>query len=593
MHLPIHPVPSQTPSAAPTATVRGQAVFTLLFAGLAGIGWFSGRADSSGLASAFLALGAWAVGAALAAAMGVSWRRAVVEWATLAGVSWLLWNGWRNLPVAAPVGESLRLIAVLLLVLGVILRFAALHAESLQRLEGRAAPLAPLARFLFLYCLAAAGALFLRLSAGFDATGAVALAGLVSVVLFLGGALARAALRFYQPLALRDTDPLLTGGLLAVLLRGGHPLRALAASLERQLGVRLGEIWALQFVRSRLPVVAATTTVLVVGASCFTVVPTTAHGVRVRLGHFIEPALGPGLHVGWPWPLEQIAIVPTGAVQEISLGFERDIGGAILWAEKHFEGERNLLVGTGEELLTVNVPIYFRIADPVAWLRHTADAQTALTHLAERHLLALTAAHESFRLMTTERVATANQLRARLQSDAAALRLGVEIVFVGLKDVHPPVAVAAAYQDVVSAEEDKEAHIYLGRQYAADQLPRAHEEATRLLTAARAAAAAKLAAATGEAARFASLEAAHRAAPQLFRQRLKLETLAEILPRPEKIVIDRHLAAGQAMTLDLRSRDGGNFLDAAITAPPSSTDATSLDAFIQNPHPVPSAPSPP
>jgi membrane protease subunit HflK len=185
--------------------------------------------------------------------------------------------------------------------------------------------------------------------------------------------------------------------------------------------------------------------------------------------------------------------------------------------------------------------------------------------------------------MTTERVETADQLRARLQAEANALQLGVEIVFVGLKDVHPPVAVASAYQDVVSAEEEMEAHIYLGKQYAADQIPRAREEATRLLTAARATATARIAAATGEASRFTSLEAAHRAAPHLFRLRLKLETLAEVLPRPEKIVIDRHLAAGQAMTLDLRPRDGGNFLDAAATAPDRSPDATSLDAFIQKP----------
>ncbi len=592
MHLPIHPVPAQTPPAA-VASVRGQAVFALLFAGLAGVGWFLMRVDSSGLAVALLALGAWAVGAAPAASLRASWRRTLVEWVTLAGVSWLLWNGWRAVPATTQDAEPLRLIAVLLLVLGVVLRFAALHAESLQRLEGRPAPLAPLARFLFLYCLAAAAAIFLRLSAGFDATRAVAVVGTVSAAIFLGEALARAALRFYQPRALRGSETLLTGGLLAVLLRGGHPLRALAESLEQQLGVRVGEIWALQFVRSRLPFVAAGVAALVAGASCFTAVPTGAQGVRVRLGHFIEPALGPGLHIGWPWPLEQIVVVPTGAVQEFSLGFERDIGGAILWAEKHFEGERNLLVGTGEELLTVNVPIYFRIADPIAWLRHTADATTALTHLAERHLLALTAAHESFRLMTTERVETADQLRARLQAEANALQLGVEIVFVGLKDVHPPVAVASAYQDVVSAEEEMEAHIYLGKQYAADQIPRAHEEATRLLTAARATATAKVAAATGEASRFASLEAAHRAAPQLFRLRLKLETLAEVLPRPEKIVIDRHLAAGQAMTLDLRPRDGGNFLDTTATAPDRSPDATSLDAFIQKPSVIAPAPSQP
>jgi len=588
MHLPIHPVPPQTPLAPSAATVRGQAVFILLFAALAGVGGFLYRADPAGLSLALLALGAWTVGAAVASGISPRRRRlrGAVEAGTLLAAAALLWLGWRAPAAAAVAVEAHRFAAVLLLVLGVVLRFAALHAESLHRLEGRPAPLAPLARFLFLYSLTAAVAIFLRLSAGFDATRVVAFAGLACAAVFLAEALARAALRIYQPRHLPAGETILTGGILTVLLRGGHPLRALTESLERQLGVRVEEIWALQFVRTRLPIVAAGTALLAWGASCFTAVPTGSHGVRVRLGHFLQPALGPGLHAGWPWPLERIALVPTGAVQEFSLGFERDIGGPILWAEKHFEGERNLLVGTGEELLTVNVPIYFRIADPIAWLRHTADATAALTHLAERHLLALTAAHESFRLMTTERVETASQLRARLQAEASELQLGLEIVFVGLKDVHPPVAVASAYQDVVSAEEEKEAHIYLGRQYAANHLPLAQEEATRLLTAARAAAFGKVAAATGEAARFSSLVAAHRAAPELFRLRLKLETLAEVLPRPQKIVIDRHLAAGQPFTLDLRPRDGGNFLDPAVLPTdraPSAADASSLDAFIGTP----------
>ena len=371
--------------------------------------------------------------------------------------------------------------------------------------------------------------------------------------------LLHAFLRFYQPRDMRGSETILGSGLLAILLRGGNPVTALATFLERELGIRLAEIWALQYpFRSRIVPTILAAALLAWAGSMFTAVPTGTHGVRVRLGHFIAPALEPGLHTGWPWPLERIEIVPTGAIQEFSLGFERDIGGPILWAEKHFEGERNLLVGAGEELLTVNVPIYYRIADPVAWLRNTADAPVALAHLAERHLLALTAAHESFRLMTTERDETAANLRARLQGEVDTLGLGLEIVFVGLKDIHPPVTVAAAYQDVISAEEEKEAHIHIGRQYAANEIPRAQAEASSLLITARAAATAKTAAATGEAARFTSLEGAHRASPAVFRQRLKLETLEEVLPRPQKIILDREFSGGQGVTLDLRPRDGAS-----------------------------------
>lgn len=558
-------MPADSTNAASAAPPReSPRIFLALFAAVAALGWWG---NAGVLSVALAALGVWALGATLAESTPRRWLAVLIELTAFVAAATLGWravHAWSVVPDAG----ALRLSGVLLLVLAIALRFAALYAESLQRRhEAALSPLAPFARFLFFYCLAAAVAVFVRLSSGFDALPAVAAAGLAAVAVLASEAVVRAAMRFYQPRGLRARDTLLRSGLLAILLRGGNPLTAAAAGLERELGVRVADIWALQFVRNRLPLVVLCTALLVWSGSMFTAVPTGAHGVRVRLGHFLTPALEPGLHLGWPWPFERVALVPTGAVQEFSLGFERDIGGPILWAEKHFEGEKNLLVGTGEELLTVNVPIYFRISDPVAWLHHTADAPAALAHLAERHLLALTAAHESFRLMTTERDETAANLRTRLQAEVDALRLGLEIVFVGLKDIHPPVAVASAYQDVISAEEEKEAHIYLGRQYAADQMPRAQEEATRVLTAARAAAAAKLATATGEASRFTSLEAAHRAAPAVFRQRLKFETLEEVLLRPEKIVLDRDFAAGQGVTLDLRSNLGGNFLDALPEKP--------------------------
>jgi regulator of protease activity HflC (stomatin/prohibitin superfamily) len=495
----------------------GAHTFVGLFAAVVALG---GWGNAGVLGCTLAALGVWALGAALAECTARRWLAIALELTSFIAAGWLCWRvlqAWSAMPAIG----ALRLTGGLLLVLAVALRFAALFSESLARRHHTSSPLAPLARFLFLYCLVAAVAVFVRLSSGFDALPAIGAFGLASVVILACEALARAALRFYQPRALRSRDSILLSGLLAIVLRGGHPLHALADAIERELGVRLADIWALRFVRERLAVVALGTALLAWAGSCFTAVPTGAHGVRVRLGHFFTPALESGLQAGWPWPFERVVIVPTGAVQEFSLGFERDIGGPILWAEKHFEGEKNLLVGTGEELLTVNVPIYFRIADPVS----------------------------------------------RLQSEVDALQLGLEIVFVGLKDIHPPVAVASAYQDVISAEEQKEADIYLGRQYAADQVPRAQEEATRLLTSARAAATAKVAAATGEAARFTSLAAAHRENPAVFRQRLKYETLETVLPRPEKIILDRRFSASQGVTLDLRPRDGGNFLDAVPALP--------------------------
>ncbi len=45
-----------------------------------------------------------------------------------------------------------------------------------------------------------------------------------------------------------------------------------------------------------------------------------------------------------------------------------------------------------------------------------------------------------------------------IQNDANQHRLGVKILFVGVQDLHPPVKVAADYENVVAAEPAEDCH---------------------------------------------------------------------------------------------------------------------------------------
>ena len=58
--------------------------------------------------------------------------------------------------------------------------------------------------------------------------------------------------------------------------------------------------------------------------------------------------------------------------------------------------------------------------------------------------------------MTTDRVEITAKLQANLQGAADRLGLGLEIVFVGLKDVHPPRNVQASFNEVNQAQQEKE-----------------------------------------------------------------------------------------------------------------------------------------
>jgi len=77
-----------------------------------------------------------------------------------------------------------------------------------------------------------------------------------------------------------------------------------------------------------------------------------------------------------------------------------------------------------------------------------------LEDLATRDVVRFLAGADFLQVMSHTRLEAAQELQQQIQSDANNLRLGAKILFVGLEDIHPPVAVAGSFEDVVGAFQD-------------------------------------------------------------------------------------------------------------------------------------------
>jgi len=154
--------------------------------------------------------------------------------------------------------------------------------------------------------------------------------------------------------------------------------------------------------------------------------------------------------------------------------------------------------------------------------------------------------------MTEQRAEIAQQLKESLQQEVDQLGLGLQIMFVGLKDVHPPVDVAPAYQAVVSAQEEKERRIDLARASRVRVLPEAQAQASRIRVEQEAAYQQRVAAAQGEAARFSAIVQADRENSAVFRFRLKMDALEQVLGKPNKTIIAVPAQTKSELYLDLR-----------------------------------------
>jgi len=188
-------------------------------------------------------------------------------------------------------------------------------------------------------------------------------------------------------------------------------------------------------------------------------------------------------------------------------------------------------------LLSVNIPVQYRIKDLSAWTYHYANGAELLEALANREVVHYLVNVDVDEIMTTGRFRAAEQLKTKIQERANELQLGVEILFVGLQGIHPPVSVASTYEAVVGAMKEKETNILSAQAYRAGKIPLAHAEATNLLARTEIDRHTKIAIAAAEASQFTNQLAAYLASPSVYMQRSYLETLVRAVGPARKYVL--------------------------------------------------------
>ena len=128
------------------------------------------------------------------------------------------------------------------------------------------------------------------------------------------------------------------------------------------------------------------------------------------------------------------------------------------------------------------------------------------------------------------------QARSILQRTLDTYHIGLEIADVSFQKVAPPTQVKDAFDDVNAAREDKQGSENHAHAYASKIIPQARGDAARILAEAAAYKAARVAHAEGDARQFKLLLAQYRAAPEVTRRRLWLETLEHVLAHESKII---------------------------------------------------------
>ena len=363
-------------------------------------------------------------------------------------------------------------------------------------------------------------------------------------------------------------------------------IRDVAQSFDYQFGFRVSETWFYRFLRSALAPLALFQVLVLYALSCVVILGPEEEGILERFGRPREERAGgwrmePGFHWKWPWPFETVRRLPVRRLQTIHVGYRADEGRpppkTVLWTRPHYAEEDLFLLASREQeaagpepdaaapvnLLSFNIPIEYRIADARRFAYGFADPAATLRALAYRTLARVLSARDLVHVLGSDRLETAGELRAALQAEAERLGLGVDIVFVGLPGVHPPVAIADAFEDVVGSLEAREAKILEARAYRNRRLPVAEAEARRLVFEAEAYRARRSLTAKAEAEQFLHRKTAADRAPAVFRNWYYLQTLREALRGVRAYVIAADPSA-EVIQLNFEERAPATLFDASL-----------------------------
>jgi membrane protease subunit HflK len=265
------------------------------------------------------------------------------------------------------------------------------------------------------------------------------------------------------------------------------------------------------------------------------VIPQDEVGIVRRFGRPLDPPWPPGLHVGLPRPLDRLDRLKPGQTRSLAVGAPGPVA-APLSRSPDPPGDDAL---TGDlNLVTVQVLVQYRVADPVAFLFAARGTDAALAAATRAALTEAMAARGVDDVLTTGRAVLADRLAREVQAQADRLGLGISVRGVRLGRVAPPDAVAPAFADAARARSDRRQLVTAAEEYA----DRARADAAGRVREVADGAAARhdraVAKARGEADRFAQVRAAASADPEGTRRRLYLDTLAALWPRfTRKVVV--------------------------------------------------------
>ncbi len=249
----------------------------------------------------------------------------------------------------------------------------------------------------------------------------------------------------------------------------------------------------------------------------FHVIDQRERGVVLRFGK-ADRVLEPGPRFTLPRPIERVERVDVTQVRSMS--------------------SRVSMLTRDENLVNIDFAVQYLASDAARFLFKVRDVEDTLAQVSEAAVRQVVGSRTLDDVQIGNRLEFTSEARDIIQRLLDSYEAGITVNIVNFQDVVVPEQVKDAFDDAIKAREDEQRAINEALAYEADIVPRAEGRKARVLAEASAYRESVVAKAEGDARRFTLLAEQYRAAPEVTRKRLYLETMQEVLSKTPKILID-------------------------------------------------------
>ena len=229
--------------------------------------------------------------------------------------------------------------------------------------------------------------------------------------------------------------------------------------LEKNTGISMRSLVSVKYIKQILPVVVLISGIALWLSTCIVQVETYQKAAVYRIGDLQEEFLEPGIHFVLPYPFDKVEIYDTETINKITIGYRSEESTDNIWTASHGEEEYKLLLGGGDELVSINIRLEYKIDDLKKYLTKATKPESILQALAYELVTDETIATDLSSLLSVDRDEFAETLKKQLTGMIKKQDIGLEVVSVVLESIHPPVEIAAVYQELISAEILAQKHI--------------------------------------------------------------------------------------------------------------------------------------